>query len=67
MSTSRELYMLTAADLSDPEQAANRLNQMLARLAERVDRLEGLGNAALVRQPLRVRDSDDNLIHSLGT
>ena len=65
--TSREHYQLTTEDMADPERAANRLNFFLSHIADRLDALEGLREAAIVRQPLRVKDSDENLIHSMGT
>ena len=65
--TSRETILLTADDLSDPERAANRLNFIFSHILERLDRIEGLGSAAIIRQPVHVKDTDDNIIHSMGT
>lgn len=39
--TTREVYQVTPADLTNPEQAANRINAMLSRLGDRIDVLEG--------------------------
>lgn len=67
MPSSREFLFVTAQDLVDPEQAANRINVILSHISDRLDRLEGLRDASIIRQPLRVEDSDGNKIHSFGS
>ena len=67
MTASREVIQVTVQDLVNIEIAANRLTAILNRISDRLDTLEGLRDAAVIAQPLRVTDSDDNTIHSMGT
>ena len=67
MTLSREFYQVTAHDLADPQTAANQLNIILSRIGDWLDRLEGLRDASVIREPLRVTDADENIIHSMGT
>ena len=67
MTASREFIQVTVQDLVNIEIAANRLTAILNRISDRLDTLEGLRDAAVIAQPLRVTDSDDNTIHSMGT
>lgn len=65
--TTREYYSLTAADLADPEKAANQINQILSHLSDRLDQLEGIRGTATIQSPLEVKDTSENLIHSMGS
>ncbi len=74
MPKTREVYIVTGASL---EAVKTQLNGFLSRLADRVDKLEGLrgeletesgyfsGDVTVEDSDVRVLDENGNLIHSL--
>ena len=62
-----ERYSLSEVDADTPQTLAWRLTSMLSRIADRLDKLEGLRDTATVFAPWEVRDSDGNLIHGVTT
>lgn len=67
MST-RQSYRITGADLEDPQRAAEVLTAMLALIADRLDRIEGLRGKAEIRSTLQVvEDVQETVkIHGFG-
>lgn len=75
MPKSRDANFVSAVDFPD---AINQLNFILSRLADRIDRLEGLreefqsdqgGNfdGALTAHTIEIHDENMTIIHSLGS
>lgn len=75
MAETREVYLITGNDL---ESVKRQLNGFLARLADRVDKLEGLrgeletesgtfgGDVTIHESAVLVKDENDTTLHSLG-
>tara|TARA_Y100000593_G_scaffold71786_1_gene131844 strand:+ start:151 stop:354 length:204 start_codon:yes stop_codon:yes gene_type:complete len=62
-----EHYTVSETMLSDPRVASHAFNVILQRIAERLDRIEGVNGTAVIREALEVSDANDNIIHSFGT
>ncbi len=60
--TISQAFLITAEDMSDPERAADVLNEVLARIADRLDALQGTRGTADLRNSLRVLDTNDVVV-----
>lgn len=75
MAESREVYLITGNDL---ESVKRQLNSYLTRLADRIDKLEGLrgeletaagtfaGDVTVNESAVLVKDENETVLHSLG-